>query len=66
MRAEFSIKDDGKKATCSVCRTSGKQRGTPYFSSVDNFTGNSRVPDSQIFILTKGHSALCMNVTAQC
>lgn len=31
----------------AVYGNSGKQRGTSYFSSVDNFTGNSCVPDSQ-------------------
>lgn len=36
-----------RKQHAVLCRTSGKQRGTPYFSSVDDFTGNSHVPDSQ-------------------
>lgn len=48
VRVKFSAKDDSSvRKQHAVCRNSGKQRGTSYFSSVDNFTGNSRVPDSQ-------------------
>lgn len=46
--AKFSTQDDcDARKQHAVCRYSGKQRGTSYFSSVDNFTGNSCVPDSQ-------------------
>lgn len=48
VRVKFSTKDDrNARKQHAVCRNSGKQRGTSYFSSVDNFTGNSCVPDSQ-------------------
>lgn len=48
VRVNFSAKDDrGARKQHAVCRNSGKQRGTFYFSSVDNFTGKSCVPDSQ-------------------
>lgn len=60
VRVKISTKHDcDARKQHAVYRNSGKQRGTSYFSSVDDFTGNSCVPDSQNIYFNK--RTFCIN-----